>query len=228
MKFGGFIKNSFVDYPNEITAVVFTICCNFDCWYCHNKELYKDISKLNVIDESEVLKFLKSRKGMLDGLVVSGGEPTIHPEIKDFIIKVKKLDYKVKLDTNGTNPKLLKDLIDNKLVDFVAMDIKTDLPKYLSTVGREVKVEDLKQSIKIIMNSKIDYEFRTTFTPDINFKDFENAVKEIAGATSFAIQKYNPQAEDTKHLTPHTLADFNKALEIAKKYIPHSFLRSVE
>jgi len=228
MKFGGMIKNSFVDYPNEITAVVFTIGCNFDCWYCHNKELYKDTSKLNVIDESEVLKFLNTRKGLIDGLVITGGEPTLHSDLKSFIIKVKKLGYKIKLDTNGTNPKLLKDLIDNKLIDFVAMDIKTALPKYHSIVGREVKNEDLKKSIKTIMTSNIDYEFRTTFTPDIDFEDFENAVKEIAGATSFAIQKYNPQAEDTKHLTPHTLADFNKALEIAKKYIPRSFLRSVE
>jgi len=228
MKFGGLIKNSFVDYPNEISAVVFTIGCNFDCWYCHNKELYKNTENLNTIDENEVLDFLNTRKGLIDGLVITGGEPTLHPDLKDFIVKVKKLGYKVKLDSNGTNPKMLQDLIDNKLVDFIAMDIKTSLSKYPSIVGREVDLDKIKQSIDIIKSSKINYEFRMTFSPDITLKDFENAVKEITGAKSFAIQKYNPQKEDTKKLTPHTLDDFKQSLDIAKKYIKNSFLRSVE
>ena len=126
MKFAGFLKNSFVDYPKEIAAVVFTLGCNFNCWYCHNRGII-DKEKYNkpLIDESEVLDFLQSRKGFIDGLVISGGEPTLYgEELKEFIKKVKNLGLKVKLDTNGTNPNFVKNLIDEKLIDFVAMDVK--------------------------------------------------------------------------------------------------------
>jgi pyruvate formate lyase activating enzyme len=226
LKFAGFIKNSFVDYPNEIAAVVFTLGCNFNCWYCHNRELIdKNNKNIKLIDEKEILDFLNQRKGFLDGLVITGGEPTICSDLKEFICKVKSLGLKVKLDTNGTNPKILQELIDKKLVDFVAMDIKTSLPKYESIIETKCNIEDIKKSIDILMKSGIDYEFRTTFAPDVSLEDIEEIAKTIKGAKSYAIQKYNPLDEKIMKI-PHSLNDFKLANEKAKQYV-NSFLRSL-
>ena len=224
MNFAGFIKNSFIDYPNNISCVVFTFGCNFNCWYCHNKNIIKGEPK-DLISEDKIFDFLNKRLGLIDGVVISGGEPTINPEIKNFIKKIKHLGYKVKLDTNGSNPELLKSLIDENLLDFVAMDIKTSFDSYEKLIQTKIKIEDIIKSIKILKNSKIDYEFRTTFSPDITFVDFEKLCKEIEGAKSFAIQKYNPQNNNVL-IIPHSIADFEKALFIAKKYVKNSFLRS--
>lgn len=227
MKFAGFIKNSFVDYPNEIAAVVFTLGCNFNCWYCHNRELIdKNNKNINLIDEKEVLDFLKSRKNFLDGLVISGGEPTIYNDLKEFISKVKSLGLKVKLDTNGTNPKILQELINEKLIDFVAMDIKTSLCKYEDIIETKCNIENIKKSINILMKSDIDYEFRTTFAPDVSLEDIEEIAKTIKGAKSYAIQKFNPLNEKIVKI-PHSLNDFKLANEKAKNYV-NSFLRSVD
>ena len=135
MKFAGIVKNSFVDFPGQIATVVFTSGCNFNCWYCHNRELIPRSE--GKIDESEVFDFLNSRKGMIDGVVVSGGEPTLHEEIYDFIKKIKNLGLKVKLDTKGTNPEVLGKLLGENLLDYVAMDIKTSFSNYEKIVGNE-------------------------------------------------------------------------------------------
>lgn len=229
MKFAGFIKNSFVDYPNEIAAVAFVLGCNFNCWYCHNKDLIdKDSKKVKLIDENEILDFLKNRNGFLDGLVITGGEPTIYNDLKDFIIKVKGLGLKVKLDTNGTNPKLLEELIKEKLIDFVAMDIKTSIEKYEGIAGVKFETDDIKKSIEILINSNINYEFRTTFAPDVFIEDIEKIAKMISGAKSYAIQRFNPvkNSEDKVIKIPHSLDEFKNANEKAKKYV-NSFLRSI-
>ena len=226
MKFAGLIKNSFVDYPNEIAAVAFTLGCNFNCWYCHNKQLIQMNNKeIELIDEKEVLDFLESRKGFLDGVVISGGEPTLHKDLKQFILKVKNLGFKVKLDTNGTNPKLLKELIDEKLINFVAMDIKQSLSKYKNLVGDNCSVENIQKSINIILNSDIDYEFRTTFSPDISVDDIVEIAKMIKGARVYAIQKYNPPKEKIIKI-PHSTEDFKIAQEKANNYVK-TFLRSI-
>lgn len=227
MKFAGFIKNSFVDYPEEISAVVFTLGCNFDCWYCHNRKLIGFDKKLEIYDEEQILNFLKDRIGLIDGLVITGGEPTLHLQIKDFIKKVKVLGFKVKLDTNGTNPKFLKELLDEKLLDFVAMDIKTSLAKYEELVNKKVDLQALKKSVNLLINSNINYEFRTTFSPDVTVEDVEQISKTIKGAKSYAIQRYNPQ-QNKKIEGTHSLEDFINALKIAKKNVPNSFLRSLD
>ncbi len=226
MKFAGLIKNSFVDYPNEIAAVVFTLGCNFNCWYCHNDELINPKNKsLEIISEEEVIKFLENRKGFLDGLVITGGEPTLHSDLKEFIIKVRNLGFKIKLDTNGTNPEILKNLIDENLVDFVAMDIKNSLAEYEKIVGNCCKVKDIEKSIKILMNSKINYEFRTTFSPDISISNIEEIAKMIKGAKSYVIQKYNARNESDPK--PHPYNDFLLSKEIAQKYVKTT-LRSLD
>lgn len=226
MKFAGFIKNSFVDYPNEIATVVFTLGCNFNCWYCHNKDLIeKDNKELKLIDEKEVLDFLKNKKGLIDGVVITGGEPTLQKDLKNFIIKVKNIGFKVKLDTNGTNPDVLKDLIGNNLLDFVAMDIKTSFKKYEDLIERKCNINEIQKSIKVLMSSNINYEFRTTFSPDILVEDIEEIAKYISGAKSYVIQKYFDKHSFGK--TPHSKSYFEEAKNTADKYVK-TFLRSVD
>ncbi len=229
MKFAGLIKSSLIDYPNEIAAVVFTLGCNFNCWYCHNRELIdKDNKNLELIDSADILKFLKSRKGMLDGVVITGGEPTLYPELIEFIKEVKNLGFKVKLDTNGSNPVILKEWIDQGLVDYIAMDIKTSLDNYARIAGSEcLKIGDIENSIDSLLNSNIDYEFRTTFSPDITLDDIEKIAKRINGAKNYYIQKYNsPNIKIIK--IPHAKEVFLSAQKIAQKYVKNCCLRSVD
>ena len=225
MKFAGFIKNSFVDYPGQICAVAFTFGCNFNCWYCHNRQIIEG-ERNEPISEEHVLNFLEKRKGFIDGLVISGGEPTLCLNLENFIKKVKNLGFKVKLDTNGTNPQILNSLLSQNLLDFVAMDIKTSFEKYESLVGKKINIENIKKSINILMNSKIDYEFRTTFSPDVLVSDIEAIAKNIKNAKAYAIQKYNAPNKNVVKI-PHVKEDFEKALQVAKKHISNSFLRSV-
>ena len=132
MKIGGFLKQSFVDFPATISAVIFTSGCNINCWYCHNRELI-DGTKEEDVSLEYIYDFLEKRKGFLDGVVISGGEPTLQRDLKHFIYKVKELGFKIKLDTNGTNPNILKELLNEKIIDYVAMDIKNNLKKHLNS-----------------------------------------------------------------------------------------------
>lgn len=222
MKIAGFVKNSFVDYPENISAVVFTSGCNFNCWYCHNKWLIEgEIAK---ISPKEIFDFLKNRLGFLDGVVITGGEPTLQKDLIDFIKKIKKLNYKIKLDTNGTNPEILKKLLNEKLLDYVAMDLKTTLSKYDVLTGKKVDIKKIKQSIDLILNSEIDYEFRTTFVPGVEISDIEEMVKLIKGAKNYYLQKYNPQKDHVLTI-PHTKSQILEVAEIAKKYVENVYIR---
>ncbi len=226
MKFAGIVKNSFVDFPGQIATVVFTSGCNFNCWYCHNRELIPRSE--GKIDESEVFDFLNSRKGMIDGVVVSGGEPTLHEEINDFIKKIKSLGLKVKLDTNGTNPEVLEKLLGENLLDYVAMDIKTSFSNYEKIVGKgNFNKDKISKSIDILLKGKVDYEFRTTFAPDIAISDIEEISQMIKGAKTYAIQKYNPPNLNVIKI-PHSKSDFLEAQSVSKKYIENVILRSID
>ena len=171
MKIGGFVKNSFVDYPGLICSVIFTVGCNLRCWYCHNSHLFDDRQKL--VREQEIFDFLSSHKGFIDAVVISGGEPTLQGDLIEFIKAIKKLGYKVKLDTNGTNFEVLRALIEGKLVDYVAMDIKAPLEDYIKIVGVDCNLEDVKKSVGLLLEGQVESEFRTTFSPDLNLEDIE-------------------------------------------------------
>lgn len=194
MFFGGLQKTTLVDYPKKVAATVFTVGCNFYCPFCHNPELVEPslIKKQPLISEKEVLEFLKERQGLLEALCITGGEPTLQKDLKDFIKKVKKLGYLVKLDTNGSNPIVLKELIQEKLVNYVAMDIKAPLEKYhLYTKGIDF-TQEIKKSIKILMNSSIDYEFRTTLDPlNLTEEDILNIAQLIKGAKAYYLQQFH-------------------------------------
>lgn len=162
MKIYGLEKFSMVDYEGHICCTVFTAGCNFRCPFCHNADLVEG-KNLKQISEEEFFDFLNKRKGLLDGVCVSGGEPTLQPDLIEFIKKIKNLGYKVKLDTNGSNPEKLQQLIDLNLVDYVAMDIKNSIEQYNKTAGKGFyDVERIKQSVDILKQGKVPYEFRTT------------------------------------------------------------------
>jgi pyruvate formate lyase activating enzyme len=161
---GGLLKFTMIDFPGKISAIVFTQGCNLKCGYCHNPELIAaDGGQTFVFTDDDVLDYLQKRRGALEGVVITGGEPVLQPDLKDFIIKVKALDYLVKLDTNGTKPAALKDLIDANLLDFVAMDIKAPFHKYPAICGVAIDIEDIKESVNIIKTGSVPYEFRTTY-----------------------------------------------------------------
>lgn len=222
MHIGGIVKNSFVDYPGKIACTIFTIGCNYNCWYCHNSHL---LSSKDKVDENKVLEFLKERKNWLDGVVISGGEPTLQKDLESFIKKVKEIGYQVKLDTNGSNFEILKKLVDNKLIDYVAMDIKAPFDKYSKIVLVDADIENIKRSIKFLMDGQVDYEFRTTFSPDLTVDDIESICKEIKGAKNYSIQKYRVVEYNKVNMKPKSHEEHVKAREVAEKYIQNVLVK---
>ncbi len=202
MLLGGYQKLTLIDYPGKIATTIFTVGCNFRCPFCHNPELVKHGTwnmEQGTMMEKEFFAFLKKRRGQLEGVCITGGEPTIQPDLIPFIKKIKKLGFLVKLDSNGTRPDVLKKIIDGKLVDFIAMDIKNTLKKYAKTCESKVDIERIKLSVDLIRNSGIDYEFRTTAVPGLHEeKDFEEIAKWLKGAKAYYLQEYR----ETKILDP--------------------------
>ena len=199
MQLGGFQKLTLIDFPGHIAATVFTVGCSFWCPFCHNPELVvgtQNIASVQGGMEKDFFAHLENRRGKLDGVCITGGEPTIQPDILEFIKKIKDLGYAVKLDSNGTRPDVLKKAIDQKLVDYIAMDIKNQPKRYAETVGLPDKnfdalLDRVKLSVDLIMNSRLPYEFRTTVVPGIHTeKDFSVIAKWIAGAKNYYLQEY--------------------------------------
>jgi pyruvate formate lyase activating enzyme len=188
MRIGGFVKNSLVDWEGKVAAVIFTKGCNFRCGYCHNPSLVLPelIDRTEDIDEKEVLDFLAEKNNWLDGVVVTGGEPTIHRDLPEFLEEIKSLGYSLKLDTNGTNPSMLQKIIKNKLADYIAMDVKI-LPEkslYAKITGIQVTadiIEKIMTSILLLNNSAIEVEFRTTIIPGIHDEAAVNLMRTLLG-----------------------------------------------
>jgi pyruvate formate lyase activating enzyme len=193
LKIGGFQKVSLIDYPGSISAVVFTQGCNFRCPFCHNPELVDPERYDDLVPETEILPFLEKRKGRLDAVVITGGEPTLQPEIIPFVIHIKAMGYRVKLDTNGARPDVLKEMLDRKLLDYVAMDLKAPLERYAEVTKTKTDSRLIRRSISLIMGSSIDYEFRTTAVKSLlGPADIEEIGRLIAGAKRFVLQKFVP------------------------------------
>jgi len=228
---GGFQKSSLIDYPEKISAIIFTQGCNFKCPYCHNPEL---INKKNDspnpssiqtknIGAEHILEFLDSRKGKLDGVVITGGEPTLHKDLPEFIEKIKELGFCVKLDTNGTNPKMLKKLLDEKLIDYVAMDIKAPIEKYEEVVCAKINTEKVLKNIEILKKSHIDYEFRTTVVKSqLSADDFEKIGEMISGAEKYYLQRFMPTKtldESFMQKTTYSDKEFEQITENLQKFV---------
>ncbi|MFA8341855.1 MAG: anaerobic ribonucleoside-triphosphate reductase activating protein [Rhodothermaceae bacterium] len=179
MLIGGLNKMSLIDYPGSVSAVIFTLGCNFKCPFCHNPELVLPEKFNTPMDEAEVFSFLENRKGLLDGIVITGGEPTIHNDLPEFIRKIKNLGFKVKLDTNGTKPEVVKQLLEAGLLDFIAMDIKATFNKYKILSGCDTNLDKLVESIELIKASDIDYQFRNTFVKPLLTDSDATEIKKI-------------------------------------------------
>lgn len=193
MFFGGLQKTTLVDYPGKVAATVFTVGCNFRCPYCHNPELVLPdlIKKQPQISEEEVINFLSERRGLLEGLCITGGEPTLHQDLINFLEKVKALGYSIKLDSNGSQPQVLKEIFHKKLIDYIAMDVKTIPQKYHLVTLNQISAENILESINLIKESGIDYEFRTTVAPEIVTKeDIFQIVELIKPARAYFLQPF--------------------------------------
>lgn len=193
MKIGGIQKLSLVDYPHHTAIALFTIGCNMRCGYCHNPELVLPERYADAIPTEDVLTFLASRVGMVEGVVVSGGEPTMHEDLPDFLRQVKALGFLVKLDTNGTHPTMLRQFFAEGLLDFVAMDIKASMARYQEVVARPIAIEDIQESIRLIKSSGVDHEFRTTLVKSqVSPADLEEIGQLVHGSPRFALQRFRP------------------------------------
>jgi len=186
MIIAGLQKTTLIDYPGKIACIVFLAGCNFRCPWCYSSELVLPLKivKQPRISEKEVLDFLRQRQGLLEGVVICGGEPTINKELSQFIEKIKNLGYSVKLDTNGSNPKMLKDLVETKLINYVAMDIKTasESPVYKDLMTEGITIDNIRESVEFLKSGKVDFEFRTTVVNTVHRKeDFLEIAKWIGG-----------------------------------------------
>lgn len=223
MRICGFQKFSLLDYPGKISAIVFTGGCNFRCPYCHNPELVRPKSFKTAISEKSFFKFLKSRQGQLDAVVITGGEPTLQKDLLDFIKQIKKLNFLVKLDTNGSYPEVLKKILEANLVDYFAMDIKSPLEKYKNIVGNAGDVEKIIKSIKLIKEQNKNYEFRTTIVkPLLSMQDVIKISQEIKGAKKYVLQKFiASKTLDPEYLgaTTYSDAEFKKMQKEVKRYV---------
>ncbi len=209
MDIGGFQKNSLIDFPGTIACVIFTQGCNFFCPYCHNPGLVPRSSKRagDLFDADRILKFLEKRKGLLEGVVITGGEPTLQKDLREFIKEIKTLGYKVKLDTNGSHPDILNQLIRNRLLDFISMDIKTSMENYHLVMPGKIDKNKILQSARMLMDHAPAYEFRTTCVRPFITRDIMDIIgKMISGASRYVLQKCS---DNVKILDPKFLKKEN-------------------
>ncbi len=226
MKLAGVQKLTLLDFPSVVACTVFTLGCNFKCPFCHNAHLV-DGECTDRIDEENVLAFLRQRQGILEGVVITGGEPLLHRDIGDFLSKVKELGYLIKIDTNGTNPRLLRELVEKKLVDYVAMDIKNSPEEYTRATGDiSIDIEAINESKDFLLSGAVDYEFRTTVVKGIHTEEsILSLAKWISSADKYYLQQFKNSGE---LLSPDGLSEFSS--DEMKKFqtIVSPFVRKAE
>ena len=222
MQIAGLVKNSFVDYPGLVAAVVFVPGCNMDCWYCHNRALWKSGHRL---ETAEVMRFLEKRCGFLDGVVVSGGEPTLQPDLPQLIRDVKAMGYRVKLDTNGLKPDVVEALLAD--LDYVAMDIKAPPGQLGRVVSFDLCDEPVWRCADMLVKSDSDYEFRTTFMPTLDVADIEAMAQRVSGARRYVLQQYRKADGHSLSPEPHCHETIKKAAEAAGKYAREVVIRGI-
>ena len=228
MIIAGLQKMTLTDFPENVACILFLKGCNFRCPYCQNSELIDYKIDDNYILKEEVFDFLKKRQGILDGVVISGGEPTVNKDLPKLIKEIRDLGFKIKLDTNGTNPQMLKELLEDGFIDYVAMDIKNVPTKYLETTGLSEKniqiLENVQKSIDILKKSKVDHEFRTTIMKNYhNIEDLEEINKLIGKDEKYFIQNF----EDSEYVLNHNIEPFSeKELKEIKNKLTKNFQKT--
>lgn len=223
MLIGGLQKTSLLDFPEKISAIVFTAGCNFRCGYCHNPELIKQVALV----KDDIFAFLQTRIGKLDGVVITGGEPCLQKDLPEFIKQIKSMGFAVKLDTNGSFPEMLETVLPD--LDYVAMDIKAPLEKYSEIVNVPVNTDNILKSIRMLQNSGIDHEFRTTvLESQLTFEDFESIGHLLNGSKKYILQKFVPSKILDEELLNHKTysnEQFQKIINMLSLYINKLELR---
>lgn len=226
MIISGFQKLTLLDYPGVVSCIIFTSGCNLRCPFCHNSSLLE--RGFPEVLEEEILAYLEKRKGILDGVVISGGEPLLQKDIETFIKKIKDMGYKIKLDTNGTNPEKLKELIDKGLLDYVAMDIKNIFSKYEVTTGKSIKSNAIIESINTLKKKQVDYEFRTTLVKEFHTKEDIVEICKLIEDSKYYLQNFkNGDGVLDKSLHGFEEDELKRIFEELKKEFPTLELRGI-
>ena len=224
----GLQKMTLVDYPGLVAAILFTGACNFRCPFCQNASLVRNPASEPEIPDEEVFDYLRKRRGMLEGVVVTGGEPTVHPDLLGYMGRLKDIGYKVKLDTNGYRPDVLRAAVEGGYADYVAMDVKNSLTHYSETAGlSHVFTGLIEDSISFLMEDHVPYEFRTTVVHELHDdEDFEEIGQMCRGAASFYLQTFSDSGDIIgKNLTPPSAEDMERYIRILRKTIGNVSLR---
>jgi pyruvate formate lyase activating enzyme len=222
MRFAGFIKTTLLDWDGKVACTVYLPGCNFRCPFCHNRELVLHPEDNMLIEEETVLDFVDENTDFLDGVVISGGEPTLHPELHRFIKELRSRGMLIKLDTNGSRPEVLEDLLGANMLEYVAMDIKSSLDqRYAMAAGAEVVLDDLQRSIRMIIDSGVDHEFRTTVVPHlVREEDILSIAEAVQGARRFCLQQFRPKITLDENLSVLDPYPESKILEMARQVKP--------
>ena len=229
MELGGLQKLTLLDFPGRLACTAFTVGCNFRCPWCHNGSLVRRTAE--TFDVSELLAFLRKRRGVLDGVCITGGEPLIQEDLSDFMAVLKDMGLKIKLDTNGSNPSRMRKLVSDGLVDYVAMDIKNSPARYGVSIGIDnYDTKDIEASAEYLLSGPVEYEFRTTVVQELHRrKDFEEIGRWLRGADRYYLQTFVDSGDLIRpgyHAFSHNIME--QALEIVSAYIPNAALRGTE
>ena len=225
----GLQKTTLLDYPGKVACTIFTGGCNFRCPFCHNASLVTRIDSEERIDESELFSYLEKRKGILDGVCITGGEPLLQPDIEEFCQKIKSLGLLIKLDTNGSFPAKLHSLLNSNLIDYVAMDIKNSKKEYAKTCGIREFPSNIEESIGIIRSASVPYEFRTTVVRELHSKESMRELAEwIAGAERYFLQGFIDSGDliESK-FSAYSEAEMQELLAVVRAFVPTAELRGV-
>jgi pyruvate formate lyase activating enzyme len=220
MNIKGIHKTSLIDYPGKICSILFTGGCNLRCKYCHNPDLASDNLELKALSNEEALSFIRKRSGLIDGISISGGEPTLAKNITDFIRLIKEIPLDVKIDTNGLNPDVIETLLRSELLDYIAIDIKTSPEKYEFLTNRKIDFSRIKQTVDIVRDSGVDYELRTTCIPYfVTLEDFVSIKREIDSVKKYYLQQFvneitlDPSLAYYEPYPPHVLLSFQEYIK---------------
>lgn len=231
MRILGFQKTTLLDYPHKLASTIFLGGCNFRCPFCHNALLVTEQTQVPQLSEDNILNYLQKRVGILEGVCITGGEPTLSPGVVSLIKKIKSLGYSIKLDTNGTNPDLIAQLIQDRTIDYIAMDIKNAPDKYSLTAGANVCLPDIQKTIDLLLHGSLPYEFRTTVVRELHTReDFIRIGQWIHGASQYYLQNFiaSDHLICPNQFTSYEKAELNEFCELLRPQVSKVALRGID
>jgi len=229
----GFNPHTFIDWDGMLSCVIYLPGCNFRCPFCHSSVLVTDPDSLETVSFDHIKRFIKEKKGWIDAMIVGGGEPTLYTKLPELLKEIKKMNLLIKLDTNGTNPEMIKGLIAQGLVDYIAMDIKSALnpQSYAKATGSTVDINTIRKSIEILLNSKIEYEFRTTMVPTlVEHEDIVSIAQVIGGAKKYVLQQFDSKDimdDKLSSVKPYTPEVIKHLASLAREFVENCSVRGI-